>query len=89
MNIPPEIISGEALICSWWAWVAIAHVYQRNQSWAGWSDDAPFAVLWVAALSPMLPDTSRGAQFVFSRADLGKRQVLKIIGGMKLKARFG
>lgn len=89
MDVPPEIVSGEAVICSWWAWIAIAYVWQRNRQWSGWSDDVPFTVRWVVALAPMLPDTSRGARFVFSRADLGKRKVMGIIGGMKLKARFG
>lgn len=87
--VPPEIVSGEAFICSWWAWVAIAYIYQHNQTWYGWSEDVPFTIQAVIALAPVLPDTSNGARFLFSRADLGKRKVMRLIGGMRLKARFG
>lgn len=77
--VPPEVLMGEAGICSFWAMVAIAWVYQRNQRMNGWQEPDPKAIL-ASALWPILPDTSAGANHAFSAEDLRREDVKEIIG---------
>jgi hypothetical protein len=79
--VPPEVLMGEAGICSIWAMIAVAYVYQRNQHMNGWqppSAEAKFA----AGAWRFLPDPSQGARFVFSQADLGCQAVQAIVKGL-------
>ena len=78
--VPPEILMGEAGACSFWAMVAIAWVYQRNQRMNGWQEPDQKAIL-ASALWSILPDASAGANYVFSAEDLRREDVKKIIGG--------
>lgn len=82
--VPPEVLMGEAGICSFWAMVAVAYVFQRNQQMNGWQEPNIQAAL-AAALWPMLPDTSGGANYAFSTQDLMREDVRKIIAGTSPK----
>lgn len=83
--VPPEMLMGEAGICSIWAMVAIAWVYQRNQRMNGWQEPSPQAIM-ASALWPMLPDTSAGANYVFSAEDLEREDVKEIVGDARPRA---
>lgn len=76
---PPEVLMGEAGLCGFWAMVAVAHVYNRNQKMNGWqtavSDEARLAAAWWR----YLPDVSWGARHVFSRQDLNMVSVREIV----------
>ncbi len=80
--VPPEVLMGEAGMCSLWAMAAIARVFQQNQHMNGWQPPNMKAIL-VASLWPILPDTSAGANYVFSTQDLEMDAVREIIGDAK------
>lgn len=82
--VPPEIIMGEASLCSFWAMVAVAYVYQRNPRMNGRQQPDIKATL-AAALWSALPDTSRGAKYVFSLQDLERKEVGRIIKDKKVR----
>jgi hypothetical protein len=82
-TVPPEIIMGEASLCGFWAMIAVAYVYQRNDEMNGWQEGPNTKAVLAAALWSTLPDTSRGAKYVFSLNDLGKQKVREIIKDKK------
>lgn len=85
--VPPEVLMGEAGICSIWAMIAVAYVFQRNPRMRGYQEPDLRANL-VAGLWPFLPDLSGGAKYVFSLADLKKEAVKRIIKDKEQKAVF-
>lgn len=86
--VPAEVIAGEAAICSIQAMLAVAWIYQRNQRFNGWHPKPSITAQWVAANWQRLPDTSNGATFLFSKADLGLLEVQRLIAGRPLLAQF-
>ena len=78
--VPPELLMGEAGICGFWAMVAVAWVYQRNQRMNGWHDSPSEQASLAAALWPILPDMSGGSRYVFSAEDLAGSGAREIAG---------
>ena len=76
---PAEVLMGEAGVCGFWAMVAVAYVYNRNQRMNGWQAQVSAEARLAAAWWRYLPDPSRGAWYVFSRQDLGLESVREIV----------
>ena len=88
-GVPPEVIMGEAGICSFLAMVAVAYVYQRNPQMNGWHDCPNDRARLAAGLWWLFQDPSRGARFVFSVDDLRLKGVREIVQGVgPPRARF-
>lgn len=79
MDIPPEIISGEAGICTLQAMLAVAYIYQANQRWSGWNDQVDPMAAWVSIFWPVMPNPAPSAKFLFSISDLKRGPVQDII----------
>lgn len=78
--VPPALLTNEAAICSLWAMVSIAYIYQLNPNFHNWENTPPNAMaIWVSALGPLLPNPTPGAKFAFSWQDLRLRAVKAII----------
>lgn len=86
--MPPEIIMGEAGICSLSAMIAVAYVFQRNPVMYGWQEKVSNEARAAALFWRWLPDTSNGARHMFSFADLRQDKVRRIIRGKRVKAVF-
>jgi len=66
-----SVIAGETPTCSLEARIAVAHVYQVNDTWYGYAQ--PQALDWYAALYwERYPDPTNGATFMFGPGDLAK-----------------
>lgn len=89
MIIPPEIIAGEAAICTFHAMLAVAWVYSRNPRFYGWSDEPGRMAQWIARYWYLFPDPTRGATNLFSAADLKQEKVRRLIAGRPVRAIFG
>jgi hypothetical protein len=79
--MPPEILAGEAAVCSssLLTLAAVAYVYQHNTAMNGWQADVDAKVEWVALNWYMLPNVAPGAWHVFSEQDLRMKSVQRII----------
>lgn len=73
-------LQGEAGICGFWAMVAISYVVTtgRNTTFYGWQNPGEMAV-YVAQNYFYYPDPTPDARYVFSRSDLQKPAVQRII----------
>jgi hypothetical protein len=78
--VPPEIIAGEASICSLWAMIAIAYVFQRNPKMNGWDSDPDLRAFFASRFFHLLPDTSGGAKYAFSIQDVAAGAAVVAVG---------
>jgi hypothetical protein len=78
--VPPEILMGEAGLCGFWAMVAVAYVYSRNDQMNGWQDRPSVQANLAAMFWRYLPDVSRKAHYVFSAEDVAGGAVQGLVG---------
>lgn len=77
---PPELLTHEAAICSFWAMIAVAYVYRSNSNFHGWQDTQPTDMAALASVvAPLMPNPAPGGKFSFSRQDLQLETVRAII----------
>ena len=75
-----HILEGEGGACGILGFLAIAHVFSRNDTMYGWQTPSPLAE-FVAMWWYMMPDPTLGAEFLFSKQDLQDPRVHAIIKG--------
>lgn len=81
-DILAHVLAGEASVCGFWAMVGIAYAYTTGRAgpFYGWQSPSPLAV-WVALFYEMYPDPTPAARYFFSREDLAKPAVQRIVAG--------
>lgn len=73
-EILAHIIMGEASLCGFAGMLAVAWVYQSNQTMYGWQEPSAMA-LWTAIMWRYFPDPTGGARYLVSNTDLQQRGV--------------
>lgn len=79
VEVPVEVLMGEAGICPYYVLLAVAWVYSRNPVMYGWSDHTDPIADFLAANYWKMSDPSLGASFIFSYQDLKTEKVQKLI----------
>ena len=86
LDVPAEILMGEAGVCGFWGFLAVLHVAMNRGGlggFYGWQVPNDTAI-GVSQWGYLLPDPTDRATFIFSHQDLSLSAVQKIVAGREL-----